>query len=86
MNKTVYFGISILEIRKIVMYGLCYDYVKPKYGEKKSKIMLHVYRQFYSLHKKQNRFMQILQKMLKRDLILQFMNQKDHYLKVKNKK
>ena len=35
MNKTVYFGISILEIRKIVMYGLCYDYVKPKYGEKK---------------------------------------------------
>ena len=43
MNKTVYFGISILEIRKIVMYELCYDYVKPKYG-KKSKIMLHVYR------------------------------------------
>lgn len=37
MNKTVYFGISILEIRKIVMYELCYDYVKPKY-EKKVKL------------------------------------------------
>ena len=37
MNKTVYFGISILEIRKIVMYELCHDYVKPKY-EKKVKL------------------------------------------------
>ena len=26
--------ISILEISKVVMQGLWYDYVKPKYGEK----------------------------------------------------
>ena len=34
LNKRVYFGLSILEISKIVMYQFCYDYVKPKYGEK----------------------------------------------------
>ena len=35
MNKQVYSGLSILEIRKIVMYELWYDYMKPKYGKKK---------------------------------------------------
>ena len=34
MNKSVYLGLSILEISKIVMYEIWYDYVKPKYGEK----------------------------------------------------
>ena len=34
MNKTVYLGLSILEIRKIVTYEFWYDYLKPKYGEK----------------------------------------------------
>ena len=34
MNKPVYLGLSILEIRKIVMYELRYVYEKPKYGEK----------------------------------------------------
>ena len=29
-----YLGQSILEISKIVMYEIWYDYVKPKYGEK----------------------------------------------------
>ena len=28
--------ISLLEISKVVMQGLWYDYVKPKYGEKAS--------------------------------------------------
>ena len=31
MNKTVYLGLSILEISKPLMYELCYDYIKPKY-------------------------------------------------------
>ena len=34
MNKPVYLGRSILEVSKIVMYEIWYDYVKPKYGEK----------------------------------------------------
>ena len=31
MNKSVYFGLSILEITKILMYEFWYDYIKPKY-------------------------------------------------------
>ena len=34
MNKPVYLGLSILDIRKTVMYEFWYDYIKPKYGEK----------------------------------------------------
>ena len=34
INKTVYLGISILEMSKTVTYQFSYDYVKPKYGEK----------------------------------------------------
>ena len=30
MNKPIYLGLSILEIRKILMYEFWYDYVKPK--------------------------------------------------------
>ena len=31
MNKPVYLGLSILDLSKTVMYGLWYDYIKPKY-------------------------------------------------------
>ena len=31
MNKPIYFGLSILEISKILMYEFWYDYMKPKY-------------------------------------------------------
>ena len=34
MNKSVYLGLSILELSKFLMYGFWYDYVKPKYGKK----------------------------------------------------
>ena len=34
MNKTVYLGLSILELSKILMYEFWYDYVKPKYVER----------------------------------------------------
>ena len=34
MNKPVYLRLLILELSKILMYELWYDYVKPKYGEK----------------------------------------------------
>ena len=33
MSKPVCFGLSILDLSKIVMYELWYDYVKSKYGE-----------------------------------------------------
>ena len=33
-NKFVYFGVSVLEISKIVMYEFWYDYVKLKYTQK----------------------------------------------------
>ena len=32
MNKPIYLGLSILDISKILMYELCYDYVKQKYN------------------------------------------------------
>ena len=34
MNKPLYLGFSILELRKILMYEFWYDHVKPKYDEK----------------------------------------------------
>ena len=34
MNKPIYLGLSILEISKILIYEFCYDYMKPKYGNK----------------------------------------------------
>ena len=34
MNKSVYLGLSILELSKILPYKFLYDYVKPKYGKK----------------------------------------------------
>ena len=34
MNKTLFLGLSILELNKVVIYGFWYNYVKPKYGEK----------------------------------------------------
>ena len=33
MNEPVHLGLSILDLRKTVMYEFWYDYVKPKYGE-----------------------------------------------------
>ena len=32
MNTSVYLGLAMLDLSKTVMYGLWYDYVKPKYG------------------------------------------------------
>ena len=34
MNKLVFLGLSVLELSKILMCELWYDYLKPKYGEK----------------------------------------------------
>ena len=34
MSKAVYLGLSILGLRKTLMYKFRYDYVKPKHGGK----------------------------------------------------
>ena len=34
INKNIYLGLSVLELSKILMYELWFDYVKRKYGEK----------------------------------------------------
>ena len=33
MNKLVYLGLSTVELYKILMYEVWYDYLKRKYGE-----------------------------------------------------
>ena len=34
MNKSIYLGLSMLDISKILMYEFCYDHMKPKYNDK----------------------------------------------------
>ena len=34
MNKQLYLGMAILDISKLPMYKFCYDYIKPKYGDR----------------------------------------------------
>ena len=33
MNKPVFFGLSILDLSKTIMYEFWYDKIKPKFGE-----------------------------------------------------
>ena len=33
INKSVFLGLSILDVSNTVMYEFWYDYLKPKYGE-----------------------------------------------------
>ena len=33
INKSVYLGLSILEIRETLIYDICYDYIKQKYQD-----------------------------------------------------
>ena len=81
MNKPTYLGLSILESNKILIYKFWYDYVKAKYGEK-SKLCYMV----TEISQKQMMFIETLQKMLKLDLILQNMDEINHYEKEKIKK
>ena len=40
INKSVYLGLSILELSKTVMYEFWNDYIKPKFGEKQNYVIL----------------------------------------------
>ena len=39
LNKSVYLGLSILDLSKTVIYEFWYDTVKPKYGERAKLFM-----------------------------------------------
>ena len=40
MNKPAYLGLSILELSKILIYEVWYEYVKPKYGGQQNCVIL----------------------------------------------
>ena len=39
MNKPVHLGLSVLELSETLTYEFWYDYVKPKYGEKREVVL-----------------------------------------------
>ena len=43
MTKQLYLGMSILDVSKILMYELWYDYIKPKYGDRAKLTQIHRY-------------------------------------------
>ena len=67
MNKSVYLGLSKLEISKILMYEFWYDYVKPKYENNAKLCYMDTWMLLFILKLKV--FIKILQIMLKKDLI-----------------
>ena len=83
MNKPVDLGLYMLELTKILMHEFWCNYVKPKYGEKAN--LCYINTDNFIVYIKQMIFIKILQKILKLNLILQIMNQIDHYQKRKIK-
>ena len=72
VNKTFYFGHSILELSKIITHEFLYHYVKPKYGEKVK--LCYIDTGSFVVYIKQMIFTKMLQMMLKLEFILQIMN------------
>ena len=67
MNKPVYLGLSILEIRKTLIYEIWYDYIKPKYQDNAKLCYIHTNN--FIIHIKTEDVVKILQMMLEKDLI-----------------
>ena len=72
MKKLVYLGLLILELSKILMYELWYDYVKLEYDEKTNLCFIDT--NSSTVYIKKIIFTKILQKTLKQDLTLHIMN------------
>ena len=54
MNKPIYLGLSILEISKILMYEVWYDYMKPKFND--NVRLCYMDRDSFVMHIKTNDF------------------------------
>ena len=78
INKPVYLGLSLLELSKTAMYEFWYDDIKPKYGEKTK--LCYMDTGSFIFHVNQKIFTKILQKMLKKDLILQALSYIDRLI------
>ena len=70
MKKPVSSRLSILDLSKTVMYEFWYDYIKPKYGENANLCYMDI--GSFIAHVK-TIFTKTLQKILKKDLMLQIM-------------
>ena len=84
MNKTVYLGLSILDLSKTVMHESWYYYMKPKYGKNANSCYMDT--ESFILHVQTDDVYKVLQKMLKQDLTLQIMKQTNRCLKKKTGK
>ena len=71
LKKPVYLGSSILDLSKTLIYGIFYDYVKPKHGVNTN--LCYIDTNSFIVHVKQMKFTKILQRILKKDLKLQIM-------------
>ena len=82
MNRLVRLGSSIQELSKTQSFKFWFDYVKPKYGQKRC---LCIWIQMFHCIRKKMIFIKTFHKMLKLGLILQIINYIDHCLKKKIK-
>ena len=73
MNKAVYFGLSILEISKRLMYEFWHNYIKSKYQNNTKLCYMDID------NVKLNISIKILQMMMKKDLIHQIMKLIGHW-------
>ena len=80
MKNPAYLGSSTLEISTIAVYDFWYDYVKLIYAEKMKCCMDT---DNFIVYIKTEETYSDFGKMLKQDMIIQFMNWTDHYLKEK---
>ena len=71
MNKSMYLGLSVLEISKVLMQEFWYDYIKPKYQDN-AKLATWIQTPLLIILKLKM-FMETLQMMLKKYLIHQTM-------------
>ena len=68
MSKPIYLGMSVLEIRKTVMYRIWYDHIKPRHQDKTNLCYIDT-----------DRFIETLEMMLRKDFIHHTKKLKDHY-------
>ena len=78
MNKSIYLGLSILEISKTLMYEFWYDYMKPKYGDNVK--LCYMDTDSFIMHIKTEDFYKDIANDVEKNLIHQIMKVIDHYL------